>query len=361
MQKFFYALTICLSLAITGHAYAQTLDDIGRLSIKVQKPKQKNIPAEASDMLENIMMQAITVNGISDEGLDNRFAMSAVVSVIKKDVISGMPTRISQKIEVTFYVKDVIDGKTYGNASVGAVGVDLNENKCFINAFSSIRSTNPKIQSMIEAAKEKIVAYYNTHVQTIINDAYVLVNQGRHDQALFNLAKVPDVCGEAHEQCQMAIADIFKKKIDFDGEILLQKARNEWAKSQDADGASAAVKILDRIHILAACNDKVADLVSEMKSKVQADQQAAWEFQLQQYEDQKAREQRDFEFKVQQYRDAAAKEERRHQEAVARDQRDFEFSVHQFDEEMSFKHAVVDASKETILGVANAVYGSENQ
>lgn len=354
MMKKRFITTIFVLMAATGLMNGQTLDDIGRLSIKVQKPIQANIPEEARNVLDDRMHQIISVSGISDNGIDNRFAMSVNVSVLTKDIISGSPSRLSQKLEVSFYVKDVIDNKTYGSVSINAIGIGLNENKSFIAAFSNIKADNAKIQNMIDESKQTIIEYYRTNADKFIKEAYTYVGEGQFDNALYHLAKVPDVCTDAYDKCLDATLDIYQKKIDAEGRVLLNKAKSSWAQSPDADGAVAATGFLEEIDILADCIPEVNSLIEEMKAKVKDDQKKAWEFKLQQYSDKKAREQRDFEFKVRQYEEFEAKEERRHQEEVAREQRDFEFSVHQFDENMGFKRAIVDASKETILGVAGA-------
>ena len=119
-------------LLFAGILCAQTLDDVGRMSINVQRPVNRSIPTEAMDQLEDKMHQIITTAGISDNAINRRFALTSTVSVIKKDIINGSPARVSQTLEITFYVKDVIDRKEYGHATLSSVGVGLNENKAFI-------------------------------------------------------------------------------------------------------------------------------------------------------------------------------------------------------------------------------------
>jgi hypothetical protein len=170
-------------LLFAGILCAQTLDDVGRMSINVQRPASRNIPTEALDQLEDKMHQIITTAGISDNAINRRFALTATVSVVKKDIISGSPARVSQTLEIAFYVKDVIDRKEYGNTAISSVGVGLNENKAFIMAFSNIKPGNPKLQKMIEDSKELIIAYYRTNIDKIIADAYLQVQQGEFDEA----------------------------------------------------------------------------------------------------------------------------------------------------------------------------------
>lgn len=352
---------ICYLLFV-GMLCAQTLDDVGRMAINVQRPSNRTIPTEALDQLDDKMHQIITTAGISDNAINRRFSLTATVSVLKKDIISGSPARVSQTIEVAFYVKDIIEGKEYGQATISSVGVGLNENKAFIMAFSNIKPGNPRLQKMIESSKELIVAYYRTNIDNIIADAYLQVQQGNFDKALYQIAQVPDVCTDCTQKCRAATIDIYQKKIDSAGEKLLQAAKAAWNAEPNANGAVKASRFLAKIDLLAACQPQVDELMEEMKAKVLDDERKAWEFELQQYADAKAREQRDFEFRVQQYKDRQAKEEQLHQEALerekrqeAREQRDFEFSREQYYMEHEKDMAIISASREVALEVAKQI------
>ena len=354
------------TLLFAGMLCAQTLDDVGRMAINVQRPTSRSIPTEALEQLDDKMHQIITTAGISDNAINRRFALTATVSVLKKDIISGSPARVSQTIEVAFYVKDIIDGKEYGHATISSVGVGLNENKAFIMAFSNIKPGNPRLQKMIEDSKELIVAYYRTNIDNIIANAYIQVQQGNFDKALYQIAQVPDVCTDCTQKCRAATIDIYQKKIDSAGEKLLQSARAAWTAEPNADGAVKASRYLAKIDLLAACQPQVSELMEEMKAKVMDDERKAWEFALQQYEDEKAREQRDFEFRVRQYEEREAKEQARHEEQVerekqyhaeelAREQRNFEFEQHKYNKEHEKEMAMIEASRQVALEVAKQI------
>ena len=352
MRRILYLAVI---LVFANNLFAQTLDDIGRMSINVQRPANRNIPTEALDLLDDKMHQIITMAGISDNAINRRFALTATVSIVKKDIISGSPARMSQTLDIAFYVKDVIDRKEYGHATISTVGVGLNENKAFIMAFSNIKPGNPRLQKMIEDSKELIVAYYRTNIDNIIADAYILVQQGQFDKALYQIAQVPDVCTDCTHQCRAATIDIYQKKIDSAGEKLLQSAKAAWTAEPNANGAVKASRYLAKIDLLAACQPQAEELMEEMKAKVMDDERQAWEFALQQYEDEKAREQRDFEFRVRQYEEREAKEQARHEEDIAREQRNFEFEKEKYGKEHEKEMAIISASRDVALEVAKQI------
>lgn len=370
MKKVLYLIGIIL--LFNNNLFAQTLDDVGRLSINVQRPIANNIPDEAKDILENKMHQIITANGISDNCIHKRFVLTATVSIIKKDIISGSPSRVSQTLEVTFYVKDVIDCKEYGNSTFMTVGIGLNENKAYIMAFNNIKPGNQRVQKMIEDCKEKIIAYYRTNIDKIIADANLLAQQEQFDNALYLLSQVPDVCTECTAVCRKTIIEIYQKKIDTAGLHLLQQARASWAGSPNASGAADATKYLAKIDLLASCQPEVEALMQEMTAKVKDDERKAWEFELQKYADAKAREQRDFEFRVRQYEEREAKEQARHEERVAREdllhkeevareQRNFEFEVQKFNAGHERDMAIISASREVALEVAKQIPNINNK
>ena len=68
MKRLSYLVVILL---LASNMYAQTLDDVGRMSINIQRPNNRTIPTEALDILEDRMHQIITTSGISD----NAFTM----------------------------------------------------------------------------------------------------------------------------------------------------------------------------------------------------------------------------------------------------------------------------------------------
>lgn len=349
MKRFIY--TICIMLAANS-ILAQTLDDIGRLSISIQRPNYNNIPTEALDILEDKMSQIITLNGISDNSFNKRFALIATVSVMKKDIISGPSVRVSQTIQIVFYVKDVIDGKQYGNAVINTVGVGANENKSYIMAFNNVKVADPRIQGMIEDSKKLIVSYYRTNIEGIISEARSMAQQGKYDNALYLLAQVPDICAECTEISRKATIEIYQEKIDSEGLHLLQQAKAKWSSSPNANGAVEATQFLAKVNLLASCRSEVENLMQEMKNKVKDDERKVWEFELQRYADEKAREQRDYEFRVRQYEENLVIEQARYEDELAREQRNFEFQVHKFDAEYAKDMAIISASREVALEVA---------
>ena len=331
---------------------SQTMNDIGRLCINVSPLSDNAIPAEAAKVLENRLHQIIAANGIAVNGIDKKFAIAANVITISKDVIGGMPTRISQKLEISIFVTDIVEKKEFGRVSLNAVGVGLNETKCYCMAFNTIKADNKQIVNMIDSAKDAIISYYRSNAQRLLKEAKSLADMGDYDEAIYLLSTIPNVCEKEYNDCQDIIYDIYKRKINHEGEILFMQAKAAWASSPNAEGAQNAISYLNDISVLATCNKDVKALLVEITEKIKQDQKAEWEFQLKKYEDEKVREQRDFEFAVRQYEDKKSEKALQYKEELEREKRDYEFAVRKYEDDVAYQRAVLDASKEVALAYA---------
>lgn len=281
---------ICLLLVyiclVCWGANAQTSDE-SRVSIHALVADE-NIPEEATRNLENKLKRALTINGIADNGYAERFVLTAKVDIVSKDIAPTTPARISQKMELTLIVGDVMENKIYESCNLTLTGIGTNETKAFLTAFQKFNPQNKEIQSMLTTAKEKIVAYYTNNCDAIIQQAETLANMDKMDEAIFRLVSVPNVCSDCHQRCQEKASQIYTRKINSEGVALLQKAKAEWMKQPDASGASIVSGIITQINPKASNYNEVILLRKEIENKLQANAKRDWDFQMKKYEDNQA-------------------------------------------------------------------------
>ena len=273
----------CLSFQVE----AQTQSAGTGISLNAFVPAEW-IPAEACRNLENKLTRAIAANSFADNGYVDRFVLTAKVDVLSKDVVPSTPPRVSQKLEVTFMVGDVIENKVYGTATVSLAGIGTNETKAFIAAFSRINPQQKELQDMLKEAREKIVAFYSNNCDAILANAEALVKMQKYDEAIFRLMSVPDVCRACYEKCQKAAAGIYQQKIDAEGVALLNQAKTVWMKQPDAEGAQEVAALISRIDPKAKNYNAVTAFRNEVGGKLQADAKREWDFKMKQYEDEQA-------------------------------------------------------------------------
>ncbi len=130
-----------------------------------------------------------------------RFMLTAKADVMTKDIIAGPPQLIALTLQVTVFVGDATDNTLFSSASFSVKGVGINENKAFIDALKpTIDASNPQLKGCLVDGKAKIVTYYAAQCDAVIAKAS-LATLGDHDQAIYMLSQVPDVCAECHTRC----------------------------------------------------------------------------------------------------------------------------------------------------------------
>ncbi|HBF87838.1 MAG TPA: hypothetical protein DDX39_04270 [Bacteroidales bacterium] len=245
------------------------MDDKGRLALTAWVPEQiESMPVAARKNLENKLSQIITSNGMAGSPFNSRFIITANVTVLTKDLTATAPPMQAYTLDVTLYIGDGFEGKSFASYSTTVKGVGENETKAYMAALKNIKSSNPEYQAFIEKGKNKIIEYYNTQCDFIIKEAQTLESQNKFDEAIWKLTSVPDVCADCFNKCMDAVAPIFKKKIDYDCKVKLTEANNVWAASQNYDGASSAGAILSTIDPEAACYNEAKALSSQMAKRV---------------------------------------------------------------------------------------------
>lgn len=267
--------------------FSQNSSDENRISLNALVADEV-IPSEACRNLENKLTRAIAANGYADNGYCDRFVLTAKVDVLSKDIVPSTPARISQKMEVTFMVGDVMENKVYSTCTVSLAGIGTNETKTFISAFSKINSNHKELQAMLVEAREKIVTFYTDHCDEIVRNAQTLADMQKYDEAIFRLMSVPNVCAECFQKCQSAASTIYSRKIDSEAVALLNQAKTEWMSHPNADGVQAVASIIGQINHQAKNYDEVVAFRHEVSSKLEADTKKEWDFQMKQYEDNQA-------------------------------------------------------------------------
>lgn len=237
------------------------------ISINAQVVDEK-IPEEAARQLETKLQSALTANGYADNGYIERFVLTAKVDITQKDITPTTPSRISEKMDITLMVGDVVENKIYATVTLQSAGIGINENKAFISAFCSIMGDNPKIQQMLSEAKEKIMDYYTIHCSEIVQCANSLTAVQKYDEAIALLVAVPNVCNDCFSQCQQEAGKVYQQKIDAEATVLLEQAQAAWASSQNASGASKVADIISNINPKCSIYTNVVALRNAVESKL---------------------------------------------------------------------------------------------
>ena len=275
-------------LGLGIYAYADTGD---KIYIAVYQPERDEITQEASKYLENKMRSLITKYGIADEDANNRFVITAKLNITSKDIVPSTPQRISEKIDFTFIIGDIIENKVFESLCISSIGVDINETKAFISAIKKININDEQFKTFIDNARQKIVSYYSERCSEIIVQAKQDATNRDFDAAIYKLMQIPSICDCASE-CQQLEIEFYTKRLDLNAERLLNRAKALWASSPTPEGASSAADVIAQIPSGTSSQKDIDALIMDIESKLKEDQRNEWNFKMKQYNDDIAREKR---------------------------------------------------------------------
>jgi hypothetical protein len=263
----------------------EKLDDFGRIILNTYLPDDMSIPSEAKNFLSTKLSQIASNNGMGGSQLNPRFVITAAVNVGTKDIIPGPPQMIAQNLEVTLFVGDALDNTIYSNVILNVKGVGTNENKAFIEAIKTINPKNKEILDFLETGKKKIIDYYTSQCDFILKNALTLAKLEKYDEAIYNLALVPEVCQECYNKCLDTATYIYQQKINTECKVKLNEAKVAWSSSSNSEGAEKAGTILSTINPFSNCQSDADNLIKSIDSKLKADEKKRWDFQMKQYAD----------------------------------------------------------------------------
>jgi hypothetical protein len=282
MKKFI--LLFFIAFQFNGNAQVK-LDDFGRIVLNTYLPDNISIPADAKKALETKLSQITTNNGIGGSTANPRFIITAILNVTTKDIVAGPPQMIAQNIEVTLFVGDAITNTAFSNTIISVKGVGTNENKALIDAIKNINPKNKDITAFLEEGKNKIISYYTTQCDFIIKDAETFAKQEKYDEAIYNLALVPEVCKDCYFKTSDIIATLFQQKIDTDCKSLLSKAKILWSGKQNIKQAEEVIAIIIEINPKASCYAATISFMNEITNKIKADEKGRLEIAVKKYND----------------------------------------------------------------------------
>lgn len=278
-----HLITAIISLLLTANAFGADNDYISLGAFVSNNPA--TIPVEAASLLKSRMQRVIAADGFADNQTTGRFALVAKCDVIEKDIAPTTPPRISQKLELSFVVVDLIENKVYGSCDMIVFGIGANETKAFGAAFQKVSVQNRQIKTLLSEAKEKILDYYTYSYPQIQTEARTLASTGQFDKAIFSLTSVPPVCTDCYNSCQQLASEIYQQKIDAECNRLLEQAKSKWAASQSGETAIEVAEVISQIDPRASGYPTVVEFRGSVSAKLVADVKREWEFQMKKYDD----------------------------------------------------------------------------
>jgi hypothetical protein len=165
------------------------------------------------------------------------------------------------------------------------VGGGTNETKSVIAALKQINPRNELFKAFLDEGENKIIAFYTAECAKIQAEAASLAAQGKFDEAIYNLALVPDACADCYTACLNLQGEYYTQKIEAQGQSLFTQAKATWAAQPNAGDATKVANLLKQINPQVTFLQQVNDFAREVSASVEAQALREWEQQVQEYND----------------------------------------------------------------------------
>lgn len=286
-------LVLLLCVICACNIFAQTkvaVDDIGKITLSPVITSNSTIPVEAQALLIDKLNVLISQNGLVGHAWDERFVITANIVEIHKSKTATAPQMINMVLRPTLYIGDLKTGTLYVTCPLNQVkGAGVNDIKAYQNALKNINVNTPEIKKFVEQGKQRIVAYYENHIDDILNQAQSYASSGQYDEAIATLLCVPECCKPQYAKAIKKSGIYYQQKINSEGAALLNTAKSIWHSTQTKESAESASSYLSQINPSAACYPEAKQLYKQIGQKVDYINEKQREFEQKQYEDEQKR------------------------------------------------------------------------
>ena len=247
-------------------------------------PDESAYPKEALSLLYSNMNKFISNHGVLSINEGARFFLATNYNVVTKDIVPGMPVRVSETIQCNFVIGDALTEKVFSTLSVQVKGVGINDNKALITAIQSIKWKSDDFEDFIKKGKAEIVKFFTAEAPNILQEAELLCKSGKYQEAIGKLISIPSACPK-YRECMKKALTTYLTMSENQAISYLRKAKAEWAASPDREGAQKAIAYIDSIPTETKYESEVNSLLTTINNIIASLDKQNWDFQKQQYSD----------------------------------------------------------------------------
>lgn len=285
MRNTIFLAALLISTALSAQNDLGKTDDLNRIALYayVDQKVSDRMPAGASEHLRNKLDQVASANGLSGHIPNAPFIISANVNPVDKVITPGAPAKHVLNLDVTIAIGNGIDGVKFGSLTKSVRGVGDNETKAYINALRDIKANDAELAALLESSKVKIIEYYNTRCDIIIQRAMGLSGQERFAEAMNELMAVPEVCSECHATAMESAGAVYRAKTDKECRASMAKAEGALAVGMYREAGEA---LATGITPAMPCYEEANKLMARIAERGKNDKDGrAWDLEMRKWND----------------------------------------------------------------------------
>lgn len=202
--KCFFNGLLSLSLLITSGLFAQNdlgkMDDEERIALRPMLMYSPDLSDQNRLTLRNKLAQIASNNGLAAAGAEQPFVLTAKAIITDKRIVESAPPVIVYTGTVSFYIVDNNEQVIFSQYSSNRRGVGNTESEALQNIIGQINPNDAALSAFVMRGKEKIITYYNTHCELLLEKANVLLLGENEVEGVEMLMNVPTVCRECYDR-----------------------------------------------------------------------------------------------------------------------------------------------------------------
>lgn len=278
MKKIFTLLVASfISILLNGQS-----SDFGKIALSIVMPDNvEGMNTSQLSKLQTKITQIVASGGLAASGYNNNFVIYPVFAIYDTKVVeSGMQDITILNCELTLFIKQVDNNLIFSTINKALKGNGKSKNIAITSAISQININDPDYNSFIENGKKKIIQYYESTCQDIINNADGLAKRQDYEQAIGLLLSIPKEVSCYKKATDKSI-EVYKAYQNQKCLVQLQNAKTELA----GNNYSSALNILSQIDPSTNCNKEAQALIQKTEPKVDAAEREALKIQMKIYDD----------------------------------------------------------------------------
>ena len=278
MKKFI----IIAMLSTISSTIAQSSSDIGKIALSVIMPENVDGLDESQlSKMETKITQIVSSTGLAASGYNNNFVIYPKFAIYDSSVVEGGMQNITViTCELSLFIKQVDNNIIFATISKSLKGSGKNKNTAITNAISKIPTNDQQFKLFVVTGKDKIIAYYETKCQDIITKSESLVKMQDYEQALGLLMTVPEEVS-CYSKVQEKSIEAYKTYQNQKCKVQIQEAKTQLA----SNNYNYALQILSQIDPSTSCFKESQTLVTNLATKVDAEEKKQWDLKMKIYND----------------------------------------------------------------------------
>ena len=234
------------------------------IGILLPEPNSK-INDSSISKLETKLTNFLNKSDVFSYGYSNDFVLYPIIDIAESGVVQGGLENLAvSKVEISFVIKQLSTGKTYGSVTKTFKGSGKNESQAIANSFSQINPTDKDLHDFLAVSKNNIEKYYAENCSKIIQNANNIGKTGDYEQSISLLQSIPDIgnsCFENAQKTSISYYKLYQKKLCSNNII---KAKSEITLN-NYENAAYYLEFIDNE---SECFKEANNLINQISSKI---------------------------------------------------------------------------------------------